>query len=194
MANNSKFRPWEIIFYGSQKELFKLLHKYECRISKYAFIFHDKDIYDDGEHKGELKKPHFHVLVDFHYPCTFTTCKRLFTTDTDNPRVENIRDRVAKFEYLTHKRYPDKDQYAYSDIISNDIQYYENLLLRGDKKEVDNVAVAIVNDLLKGVPTVLLVDRYGRDFVIHMNQYEDCAFKIREEERNRKYLEDLHAA
>lgn len=31
----------------------------------FAAILHDKDVYEDGEHKGELKKPHWHIVLRF---------------------------------------------------------------------------------------------------------------------------------
>lgn len=31
----------------------------------YAAILHDKDVYEDGDQKGELKKAHWHVVVKF---------------------------------------------------------------------------------------------------------------------------------
>lgn len=191
MATSNRYRPWTIIFYGSQKELFSILHTYACRIAHYAFIYHDKDEYEvdeknnDGEivhKKGELKKPHFHIVVDFYNTCTFTAVKKLFTTKEDNPRVANIVDRVAQYEYLWHKNNPEKYQYDKEAVISDDINYYENLCLQGDKRETDNIAEAIINDLLRGVSPRLMVNRYGRDFVIHMRQYQDCVDEIRQYE------------
>lgn len=184
MAGN-RYRPWTIVFYGTQKELFQILHKYSERIAHYAFAYHDKDVYEEDEYeedkttlkhkKGDLKKPHFHLVVDFYNGCTFTAVKKLFTTAEDNPRVSNIVDRVAQYEYLWHKNNPEKYQYSADIVVSDDINYYEKLCITGDKRDSDNIAESIINDLLRKVSPRLMVNRYGRDFVIHMKQYQECA-------------------
>lgn len=38
----------------------KLMQGYQ-----FAAILHNEDVYEDGEHKGEKKKPHWHVVVKF---------------------------------------------------------------------------------------------------------------------------------
>lgn len=32
---------------------------------RFAAILHDRDVYEDGPHKGEIKKPHWHVVLRF---------------------------------------------------------------------------------------------------------------------------------
>lgn len=187
--SSNRFRPWEIIFYGSKEELFSIFREYRQRIAHYALILHDRDTYEEDEkdsdgntlhNKGDLKKVHFHVLVEFFNAHSFSAVKKMFTTDVDKPRVENIVSRVAKYEYLIHKGYPEKYQYSKEDIISDDINFYENLCKIGDKPDKDNIAEQIVNDILANVAPHILVSRYGRDFVIHMSQYYDCAYKIKQ--------------
>ncbi len=189
MGKSGRFRPFAIIFYGSQQELMRIIRTYRAAIANYAFITHDKDVYEEDlidektneyvHRKGEIEKVHIHILVDFFNAHTITAVKRMFTTELDKPRVEVIGDRVAQFRYLTHKDNPEKYQYSDSDIISYDINYYEKLCITGDKIDGDNKAELIINDLLRGISPRIMVARYGRDFVIHMNQYEYCAQAIR---------------
>lgn len=187
MAGN-RFRHFGVIFYGSQKELFQILHTYHERIAHYAFILHDKDVYleerKDSEGNvvnavGDLEKEHFHVIVDLYNAASANAVKRLFTTPEDTPRVEVLNDIVASYRYLTHKDNPEKYQYPSDSVISDDIHYYESLTIKGQKRDSDNMAMQIIEDLLKGLNPRLLVDRYGRDFAIHMKQYQDCADAIR---------------
>lgn len=188
MAENNRFRPWTVIFYGSHRELCSILREHSAKIAHWAFILHDKCIYDsdlmnnDGvlvHKKGELEKPHFHLLLDFYNGHSFTAVKRMFTTVADNPRVERVTSRYAQFRYLTHKDNPEKYQYDSKEIYSDDINFYEKLVIEGDKSEPDNKAESIINDILRGVSPALMVSRYGRDYVIHMKSYEDCAHAIR---------------
>ena len=200
MANSSnRFRPYTIIFYGTEKELRKILVSYRERIAHYAYICHDSDIYDSDlidekgnfvHRVGEPEKIHFHVLLDFYNGHTFTAVKKMFTTEEDNPRVEVVRDRVAQYEYLIHKNDKDKFQYSKTLIVSNDINYYEKLSVNGDRKDTDNLAEQIINDMLLGVSPRIMVSRYGRDYVIHKRQYQEVVDDIRSwdiEHPKRKY-------
>lgn len=212
ITSSKRFRHFDVVLYCSLEELKSKLLEYSSRIVRYAFILHDHDLYsddilsDDGEtvlhKKGELKKPHFHLIVSFYNNCTLMACKRVFTTLNDNPRVISIGDMQLAYEYLIHKNDPDKYQYNKCDIVSDDINFYEKLCINGCKEETDNKAEKIVMDLIAGVSTRIMVARYGRDFIIHRSQYAECAdiiknedlrdkYKREEEERFKKYQLEL---
>lgn len=74
---------------------------------------HDKDLKDDGT----LKKPHYHVIVQ--YPNTTTDTKVLALCDALNaPRCALSCDSViGAYEYFTHKNHSNKHQYLEEDII-----------------------------------------------------------------------------
>ena len=150
---------------------------------------YEEDLYSEEKQefvhrKGEIEKTHIHILVDFFNGHTITAVKRMFTTELDKPRVEVIGDRVAQFRYLTHKDNPEKYQYPDSDITAYDINYYEKLCITGDKIDSDNKAELIINDILRGISPRIMVARYGRDYVIHMKQYDECAQAIRSYDYN----------
>ncbi len=185
---SGRVRPFTVIFYGSEIELKKILRDNRERIAHFAYILHDKCVYlddlkdDNGDYvhrAGEPEKVHFHVLIDFYNAHTFNAVKRMFTTEVDNPRVEPVSDRVAQYEYLIHKNDPDKYQYPKSAIVSDDINYYEKLCVNGDRRESDNVAEQIVNDMLARVAPRIMVARYGRDYIIHYRQYMEIVDQIR---------------
>lgn len=196
---NKRVRPFNIVFYGSALELDKILLCNSSRIAHYSYAYHDCDTYEedvlneDGtiKHaKGELKVPHFHVNVDFFDAHTFKAVCKMFTTATDNPRVEPITDRLAMYEYLVHKNHPAKYQYPKSIIVCDSVDWWENLKRQGDfKKDSDYIANNIIDDMLCGVSVEILRRRYGRDFIIHYNQYKEfaemCRFAIAEEKRKR---------
>lgn len=188
MNKNSRIRHFFLVLYCSRLELDKILLKYSCRIAQCAYITHDKDVYDDDlldndgnyvHRKGEIEKVHTHLLISFYNGHTFSAVKRLFTTENDNPRVEPVNDMVQCFNYLTHKYYPDKYQYLPSDISYINEDFYKKLLIEGERKDNDNIAESIINDMLKGTSPRIMVSRYGRDYVIHMRQYQDVVDEIR---------------
>lgn len=188
----ARVRHFDIVFYGTVDELLKIIHTYRARIQRYAFIFHDKDVYQEDvkddinntfiHRKGDIKVNHFHVVISFYNGCTLKACAKLFTTENDKPRVYSIGDMCIAYNYLIHKDDPDKYQYRKCDIVSDDLSYYEKLLIHGEKSESDNKAEQIIMDLLAGVCTRVMVSRYGRDFVIHQSQYRDCVDRIRLED------------
>lgn len=187
-ASAGRKRPWTVVFYGSETELKHILVANRARIAHYAYKVHDKDIYAEDltdekgniVHKaGEEERVHIHLLLDFFNGHTFRVVKKMFTTDTDNPRVEPVSDRVAQYRYLIHADDPDKYQYDKSGIMSNDINYYEKLCVNGDRKDTDNLAEQIVNDMLCGVSPRVMLSRYGRDYVIHYRQYREVVEEIK---------------
>ena len=186
--NNRRVRHFFLVLYCTVNELQLILLKYSCRIHHCVFIVHDKchylsDLTDkDGNivhRKGELEKKHIHLLISFYNTHTFSSVKKLFTTKEDNPRVEPVNDMVKCFEYLTHKNDPEKYQYLDSDLVFFcDKPFYDDLLLKGDKVDNDNKALAIVKDILRGVNPIVMIDRYGRDYAIHMRQYKEVADEV----------------
>lgn len=72
---------------------------------------HDKDV----DVAGNLKKPHWHVIVSFEGPTTFNTASSYCeVTKGPYPKVcENVR---GSYEYFTHKNDADKYQYLPAEI------------------------------------------------------------------------------
>lgn len=72
---------------------------------------HDKDVYEDGENKGLPKKPHYHVIVSYEGPTTFSNVEQL--TKRLNSTIPIPLDQVrGMYRYLTHEDNPEKVQYS----------------------------------------------------------------------------------
>ena len=198
-SENNRYRCYTMVFYAGSKEFDKLLLKYSARISHYAYIVHDKDIYaddlkdDEGNYvhrAGEIEKEHIQCIIEFYNALSPSALRKLFTTENDKPQVQRVIDKVAMFEYLTHKNDPDKYQYPKSAIISDDINYFEKLCIEGEKRDTDDKAISIVNDILAGVSPRIIMHRYGRDCIIHYSQYQDMADRIKEYDYDHKLGKD----
>lgn len=109
----------------------------------YAYILHDKDKFDDDIidtetkeilHKaGDLKKPHWHVIICFKNPRSVKSIK-------DELRLEHVEtcNFYAYSRYLIHKDSPQKYQYDQSEIHTNMQIRIDNALSRTfDSKEQD---------------------------------------------------------
>lgn len=80
-----------------------------CAISP----LHEKDLKEDNS--GELKKPHWHVIVSYSGPTTYNVVKTLtenLNTTIPQP-LESVR---GYYRYFTHMDNPDKHQYDEKDI------------------------------------------------------------------------------
>lgn len=81
----------------------------------YAVILHDKDITEEGE----PKKPHYHVILDYNNPHEFSAISNKF----EGAHIENIKSFENAIQYLTHKNNPEKYQYRFEDIKTNNIDW-----------------------------------------------------------------------
>lgn len=66
-ASPTKYRSrnFVAVLYPEDPTHASALDKLKSNGYSFAAILHDKDVYEDGEHQGELKKPHWHVVLKF---------------------------------------------------------------------------------------------------------------------------------
>ena len=114
--------------YPDSAEILALLEQYKS-IKRYAFIKHDKDVYEDGDLKGTLKKAHYHIMM--HFEVAFNAEDKLprWFHDVKVSNMCKIRKRPGQkqpsFEkalaYLTHDLESAKHKYQYpdSEVIAN---------------------------------------------------------------------------
>lgn len=184
------------------------VEKYVSRnnVKNYAFITHDKDVYDediyDGDtllhSKGDLKEPHIHLVVTFKDARMWTAVCKDFADFEQNTRVECVSDLESCLRYLTHDGEKGKYKYSRTDVQS-DYGYF-----RGDwSSKADNNAFCIINDMENGYTHLELVRIYGREYVINYAKYnemrcrifghvvEDTFFELRKENAELKDENDL---
>lgn len=72
---------------------------------------HDKDVNPDGE----VKKAHYHVIVCFGGPTSYSVVSNLTSSiNASNPQA--LEAVIGYYRYLTHKDNPEKAQYSDKDI------------------------------------------------------------------------------
>ena len=97
----------------------------------YCFILHDKDIWEEDvkekkeiiHKKGDLKKPHYHVIISFKNPRSTENVKR----ELGLKHVETCNF-YAYVRYLVHKDNKNKYHYNDSDIETNILTRVQNAL------------------------------------------------------------------
>ena len=100
---------------------------------------HDKD----RTITGELKKPHYHVIVIFDGPTTFLTASS-FRAITKGPYPKVCEGLRGAYEYLTHMNEPDKEKYD-----SDKIQLFNGFEIDLSKKDVTRIKKELVHIIIK---------------------------------------------
>lgn len=66
---------------------------------------------------GELKKPHYHIILCFNSPTTYNNVVE-FSKEFNGTIPIPLESPLGMYRYLTHKDNPEKYQYSESDIIT----------------------------------------------------------------------------
>lgn len=107
----NKKRNWAFVMYPESMPInaFETLQQTGLEIA--ISPLHDKDI----NSTGEIKKPHYHIILCYPGPTTYDNVKRL--TDSLNSTIpQPLESCKGYYRYLTHKDNPEKTQYNESDI------------------------------------------------------------------------------
>lgn len=116
MSNPEKFRDRKFVavLYPEDPTHAECMEKLKVGGYNFAAILHDKDIYEDGDHAGELKKPHWHIVVRFKNAVWSTAiAKELGITPN---YLEACKDVDASLLYLVHFGNEEKAQYNYEEV------------------------------------------------------------------------------
>lgn len=164
-----------IVSYAPKRVIEDALLFNDAYIKNFAYIYHDK--FTDAElGEKESKEPHFHILLHLYRKLSLRTVQRWFWCLTpDESQVVNTNpqictDLLAYYDYMWHKapKHADRYQYAETDIICKDRDGF--LFTSAD---VEDPLLDAYNDLYNGASVHELVQRYGRDFIIHGTQVRD---------------------
>lgn len=99
---------------------------------------HDKDI----DPTGEPKKAHYHVILCYNGPVTFSNVSKHITEPLGQPHPQYLQSVKGMHRYLTHKDNPDKYQYDEKDILSMNgfsIQDYAELSITDEDRIYDSI-------------------------------------------------------
>lgn len=101
-----KYRNFSVVLY-TEPDVTRL------SAQRWAYIYHDRDIESDGT----LKKPHWHLLLEFVNPRSISSVSKMCGV------AENLVEVVYSVEgsrlYLTHANAPDKTQYEIGEVKAN---------------------------------------------------------------------------
>lgn len=151
---NKEYQSFMIILYPDDDTHIKALNYIEDNFS-YAYILHNLDIDDDGN----LKKPHYHVIIHFSdsekhsiswlsdtlsIPCNYIT-------HTKKSYIHGLR-------YLVHA--DDKNKYQYDP--QNVVGPLTETLLKSLKNEIENLKVREIIDLIENYNGVIDIKDFSK--------------------------------
>lgn len=166
MGNKTRrYRNFSCVTYLNEDLLLGILGEHQHQLKAVSYITHDKDVNEDGT----PKITHTHVILCLHNNTTVNAIKNWFNggyvdenSNIINTLVEPCNSIQAQFDYLIHKRNLDKYQYDISLRHGWNLEYFEDT-----KSQDDDTLQQAFYDLMSNVPLHILVQRYGRDFIIH---------------------------
>ena len=115
----------------------------------FAAILHNKDVYEDGENKGQIKKPHWHVVVKFtNAVWRNATAKSLGIEPNYLQQCSNVD---AALLYLVHEGHPEKHQYDIEEVFGT-LKTKLASLLRDDD---ESTRALTIYELIRSNPNVV---------------------------------------
>lgn len=111
MANPERFRDRKFcaVLYPEDETHAACIDKLQSGGYNFAAILHDEDVYEDGDHVGEKKKPHWHVVLKFpNAVWNESLAKELGIAPN---YLEKCKALDAALLYLVHYGYDEKFQY-----------------------------------------------------------------------------------
>lgn len=165
MAKTRRFRNFSLVTYLDETTLLQILGEHQHQLKACSYITHDKDVTENGT----PKETHTHVLLALFNNTTENAIRNWFNGgyvdkngNVINTLVEKCNCIQAQFDYQIHKRNEDKYQYDISERRGWNFDYFADT-----KSQDDDTLQQALLDCANGVPLSLLVQRYGRDFIIH---------------------------
>lgn len=179
--SKKRTRVFSIVTYITEKDIQNVLTSHSRSLRSFAYIRHDKD----------ESEPHFHLLIRTYDAWTSTQISKWFDTfklkDNTNTFVEPANDLYALQEYITHSDYQSiqegKHRYNIEEVVDG------GLFDMIEAKDSYDDTYEIINALLQGVPTKVLIRRYGKKLIYHYSQFMAVKEAIEREEwqeENRK--------
>lgn len=178
---SSQVWQMSLILYCPVTFMKDVLFMHQADIRCYAFAYHDQDLKpakdesgkplldDDGKPVMIPKEPHIHLLLIFNRRIRASVMYRWFFRIDDNGKKESvlfekILDRLAAYEYLIHKYDPDQYQYPESrrkcSCVEDFISDYE----------APDLLTACMDELMQNKNPRYLYQKYGSQFLIHMEK------------------------
>lgn len=159
---NIKKRHWVYIVYPESAPEY-WIEKLENSMIQFAVSpLHDRDL----DVSGNLKKPHWHIILSFDGPTTFNVASS-YCEITNGPLPKPCGSLKGAYEYFTHKNNADKYQYS-----SKDIQQYNGFVVEMSKNESMRIKKELANLIeSENITEMIVLDHIVRN--LYSDEYYD---------------------
>lgn len=186
-SNQTRFRRLFIRTYSPEQNVKSFLTKQDRNIQSYAYINHNKDVYDDGS----PKEPHIHLLI---YSKEGVRLTSLFKYFTENTRIEIPVNTFSAFQYLTHENHPEKYQYRPDEVVKHSTPRFYSVASENAEQEAKEEANRLWLEDVQNLTRKELAIKYGRDYVRNEDRYRYFANDILSEARNKSLYQEVEEA
>lgn len=114
MSEKFRSRLYVAVLYPEDPTHVACIEKLNTNGYNFAAILHDKDVYEDGDQKGEVKKAHWHIIIRFKNAVWSTAVAK--ELGIEHNYLEPCRDADAALLYLVHYGKEEKFQYEYEEV------------------------------------------------------------------------------
>lgn len=151
MSDSLKFRDRKFVavLYPEDPTHAEAIEKLKQGGYNFAAILHDKDVYEDGEHQGESKKPHWHIVLRFKNAVWNTAISKELGITANY--LEACKDVDSALLYLVHFGHNDKFQYEYEEVFGPLATRLSTLLTDDD----ETTRVLNIYDFIRSSPGVI---------------------------------------
>lgn len=162
----TKKRNWAFVLYPESAPEDWLDRIKQYGIPAAVSPIHDSDLTKDGE----LKKPHYHILLAFPHPTTYNNVCEFVKSLNQNTAVP-IQSLLGQFRYLSHDDDPDKAQYNPADV-----QLLNKFKPPREKLDNDQMVIGLFDFIRDNQITdyAYLVDVLSQAGEIDLLQYAVC--------------------
>lgn len=175
-------------------------------INHWSMCYHDKDVWtkkdnqNDPTHiEGEPKEPHTHIVLYTFNGKSSSSVKKLFdrysieiygADKKQNTFCEECTSVAAQYRYQLHLDDPDRFPYPLEVRKTDNQDYWTKFELTDGLNAPDNKALAMIDDILRGVPYRTMTLQYGKDFVYHYNHIYNMAMRINRQEQGVRQFDE----
>lgn len=163
-ANDNRTRQFAFMIYeDSANENWRELLK-DSHVQGFISPIHDKDTNPDGQ----IKKPHYHVIVMYDGKKSLEQFQRLMTSvGCANGHLEEIQSPRGYSRYLCHMDHPEKHQYNPSDVIClGGTDYFAYCQTTTDKYKIISqmIAFCVINNICSYAQLLIYAKDHRQDW------------------------------
>lgn len=184
--DNKRSRKWFLTIHKDDEALNTITSLINEKEPKIALICHNKDINEDGSDK----LIHWHVVLEYENARTFLSMKKTFR----DCHIEQPNNFDATMQYLTHKNDPNKAQYEYDDIITNNPNWlkghYEASLTTSDLQKEAEIIERIMQGQYEGFYDLIISNDYDMIFLARRKPIIDILFAELHQRERQQLIND----